>query len=132
MAVLISSIVLTIGLGVYLRTYKELYFSNFWTQSQIAFAAADSGLECALYLETHLTAPLECFGNSLVGWTPGDPAGGSFQESTYGGCVEVMIIKAPSPLLPVGITMRIESRGYNDACGSTNPRRVERGIKLEW
>ncbi|KKU81659.1 MAG: hypothetical protein UY07_C0012G0018 [Parcubacteria group bacterium GW2011_GWA1_47_8] len=147
MAVLISSIVLTIGLGVYLRTYKELLFANFWTQSQVAFAAADSGLECALYFASRPSAPVNfnCFGGNSQTWVPVSPVGAVpgvwvMPELTTpsGGCAKVTITKwtlgtGPGNIAGVGgIITRIESRGNNDACGSSNLRRVERGIKLEW
>lgn len=134
-AILFSAVALAVGVGVYTRTYKELLLSSFWKQSQIAFAAADAGLECALYWETHPGGgSATCFGNSpITTWVPGNPLGGSFQETVYGGCARVTIVKAPSPSLPLGIVMRIESRGQSDSCGAINNlRRVERGLKLEY
>lgn len=122
-AILISSVMLAVGLGVYQRTYKSIVFSSFWKQSQVAFGAADGGLECALYHEIHLISPVNCFGTVIGTWTPG--ASGNFEVSTSGGgCVNVTITKGAGTL--------IESRGYNDACGSTAPRRVERGIKMTY
>ena len=46
--VLISTIVLTIALSMYLIFYKELVLSGVGKESQIAFYAADLGIECVL------------------------------------------------------------------------------------
>ncbi|MBI3634052.1 MAG: hypothetical protein HY228_00325 [Candidatus Yonathbacteria bacterium] len=132
-AVLMASVMLSVGLGVYQRTYKELYFASFWKQAQIAFAAADSGLECAMYVDLHppiLPALPTCFGTvySIVITPPGVPGvGGEFEANTSGGCAIVTITKNSSQPFTT-----IESRGYNDVCGSTNPRRVERGLRIDY
>ncbi len=49
MAVLISSLLLSIGLSLSNILLKQLVFSTTGRESQIAFYAADSGAECALY-----------------------------------------------------------------------------------
>jgi hypothetical protein len=48
-AVLTASLVLTIGLALFNITLKEFVLSSQIRDSQFAFYAADSGLECALY-----------------------------------------------------------------------------------
>ncbi len=122
-AILVSSVILAVGFGVYQRTYKSIVFSSFWKQSQIAFGAADGGLECALYHDIHLISPVNCFEAVIATWTPG--TSGNFEVSTSGNsCVNVTITK--------GVGTLIQSRGYNDACGSTNSRRVERGIQMNY
>lgn len=125
-AILMASVMLSIGLGVYQRTYKELHFASFWKQAQIAFAAADSGLECALYVDTHAPPIPTCFGSNLnlivVSGTEK-----YFEANTSGGCALVTITK--NSLWPF---TTIKSRGYNDVCGSTNPRRVERGLRIDY
>lgn len=127
-AILMASVMLSVGLGVYQRTYKELYFASFWKQAQIAFAAADSGLECALYWDLHPATEYTCFGNASALWPTilvGTPQ--TLSMDVYGSCVIVEITKnAVSPLTT------IKSRGYNDVCGSTNPRRVERGLRIDY
>ncbi|MDD5152734.1 MAG: hypothetical protein PHS95_01900 [Candidatus Pacebacteria bacterium] len=124
-AVLVAATFLTIGIAVYQRTYKELYFASFWKQTERAFSSADGGLECALYWDISPSTPATCFGQTVSGgsWVPG--SAGSFQVDTYSGCVNVVITKDASGTHTV-------SRGYNDACGSTNPRRVERGLKIDY
>lgn len=125
-AILVSSVALAVGLGVYNRTYKELLFASYWKQTQIAFAAADSGLECALYWDAHPAAPAVCFGANITGWTPG--FAGSFSNiPVFGGCVDVTISKTAA--IPIETT--IESRGHN-TCDTTALRRVERGIGMRY
>lgn len=133
-AILIASISLAVGMGVYNRTYKELLFASFWKQTQIAFSAADSGLECALYWDLSLPVPatFSCFGNSSAAWSP--VAGvwevfGVNGTAVGGGCVRVTITK-PAPASSAASTL-IEARGYN-TCDATSPRRVERGLQVTY
>ena len=127
-AVLVASVALTVGAGVYQRTYKELIFSSFWKQTQVAFATADAGLECAMFWDLHsAAAPNYCFG-AVIPWTAGAatvPAGVNMNIAN--GCVNIVIDKNI-----VTSTTTIRARGYNDACGSTNPRRVERGLRIDY
>lgn len=125
-AILVSSVALAVGFGVYNRTYKELLFASFWKQTQIAFSSADAGLECALYYELHTTvSPVTCFTKTIepATWTPGNltTAGGFDLDVPSGGCVNIRIF------MNAGATTTA-ARGYNDACNSTNPRRVEREL----
>lgn len=120
-AILVSSVALAVGFGVYNRTYKELLFASFWKQTQIAFSSADAGLECALYWELHQTSPASCFGSVIptTTWTPGEAK--NFDLVVPGaGCVNINIS------LIAGATTTV-ARGYN-TCDTTNPRRVERGL----
>lgn len=50
-AILVTSILLSAGLGISNIIYKELLLSAIGKQSAIAFYAADTGAECALYWE---------------------------------------------------------------------------------
>ncbi|MBI5798522.1 MAG: hypothetical protein HZB10_01145 [Candidatus Yonathbacteria bacterium] len=125
-ALMISSVVLAVGAGVYNRTYKALIISSFWKQAQVAFAAADSGLECALYWDKVGSGSPSCFGATISGWTPGS-AGGFSNIAVAGGCVTVTITK-PSPS---GATTRIESRGRN-TCDATVLRSVERAVGVDY
>lgn len=124
-AILVSSVVLAIGLGVYNRTYKELVFASFWKHAQTAFSAADSGLECAIYWDTHQAAAASCFGSTVTGWNPLSNVTTTFTISTP-VCVTVEITKnAAYPFTT------IRSRGYN-TCTTTDPRRVERGLRIDY
>lgn len=50
-AVLVSSIILLIGMGMFRISIKETVLSSTARESTMAFFAADSGMECALYAE---------------------------------------------------------------------------------
>ena len=140
-AVLMTSVVLSVGMGIYQRTYKSLVFSSYWQQTQIAFASADAGFECALYLDTHAgsaTPPTQCFGQD-ISWTPGEatlPEGVDIAMPS-GGCVNIQITKTSVPVEPPTdpatfyTATHIEARGYN-TCDKTNSRRVERGLKIDY
>ncbi len=158
MAVMMASIMLSVGLGVYQRTYKQLVFASYWKQTQIAFAAADGGLECALYWDLHpasgsvyfatstsSTLPasnqISCFtlNNSITGTLITTTLGVStFSSTSSGGCVNVTVTKPYTDLVAPFTTYstRIESRGYNVSCtvlnAGTNPRVVERALSINY
>ncbi|MDP1624899.1 MAG: hypothetical protein Q8L64_03945 [bacterium] len=48
-AVLTSSVLLSIGLSIFNLTIKEIVLSSSGRESQFAFYAADTGIECAFY-----------------------------------------------------------------------------------
>lgn len=51
-AVLLVSVVLTVSLGIFNITYRQLVLSSLASESEIAFAAADSARNCALYWDS--------------------------------------------------------------------------------
>ena len=129
-AILMSTVVFVVGVGVYQRTYKELLFSSMWRQTQVAFSAADSGLECAIYRDLH-PASTSCFGTAFA-WTPVNPGTWySLDHAVGSGCVGITVTKTFNATLGRTITT-VDARGYNDACNSTNPRRVERGLRITY
>lgn len=91
-SVLVASVALAVGLGVYQRTYKELYFSSFWKQTQIAASAADSGLECANYWNLHPSVTPECFETSIPGLVA---SGGGGATYTYSGFLSFLSNPVP-------------------------------------
>jgi hypothetical protein len=130
-AVLVSSVALAVGLGVYNRTYKELLFASFWKQTQVAFAAADGGLECALYWDLHQApSPVSCFGNTVLlsdgtSWNPSANVA-VLLDITTPICATIEVTK--NAIAPNTI---IKARGYN-SCNNTDPRRVERGLQVDY
>lgn len=128
-SLIVSTVVLAVGFGVYQRTYKEVLLSSMWRQTQIAFGAADAGLECAIYWDLHPGAK-SCFGTSFTWNIPNDGAWypPSVSLAPDGNCVLLRAMKAPgSPIVTT-----IESRGRNGVCGSSNPKLVERGLKITY
>jgi len=144
-SVLISSLVLSIGLGMFNITLKELILSSSSRESQLAFYAADTGGECALYwdikggtfatstilgasgilcLESDITTnTIDSSPNSWIVSITDTTSYAKFRVNfTNGACAEVTVNKdftAPQTT--------IESRGYN-TCDLTDIRRVERGL----
>lgn len=130
-AILMSSVALAVGFGVYNRTYKELLFASFWKQTQIAFSAADSGLECMLYWQLHPSTgspagSAQCFGPTVPGWTPPNATTGSIDiDVPGGGCANVTVAWDGAKNATTTV-----AHGYNNSCATkgTNPRTVERGL----
>lgn len=158
-AILMASVMLTVGLGVYQRTYKEIYFASFWKQTQRAFSRADIGLECALYRDLHPpTAPapagsvwfatstppvpvppssFNCGGGSVsTSLSPSISSNGYMYATTtfpsigFSQGFKVEVVKITN--ITVGTTTtKIISRGYN-ASYLSGSRVVERGLKIEY
>jgi len=148
-SVLISGLVLTMGLGIFNIALKELILSSASRDSQLAFYAADTGTECALYWDikksSFATTSLPtasgifCLGSDVTGlpqWntsfmgSPGLETGSitnfriNFYESP--ACADIMITKDFT--IPETV---IESRGYN-TCDVDSTKRLERGMKVSY
>ncbi|MEK7075414.1 MAG: pilus assembly PilX N-terminal domain-containing protein [Patescibacteria group bacterium] len=131
MATVISSLLLSIGISIYNITLKELILSSYGRNSQFAFYAADTGLECALYwnikkdaFSTTTPSTIECDGKTIenVGGGPISTFNINFSPEPF--CATVTVDKSGSRTI-------IESRGYN-TCNVDNPRRVERGMRITY
>ncbi|MEK9175515.1 MAG: hypothetical protein AAB795_02875 [Patescibacteria group bacterium] len=78
LAVLVSSIALSVGIGIFSLLFSEIEISGSAKDSVIAFYAADSGLECALYWEllenkdTSISSPFSMTGESPIPITCND------------------------------------------------------------
>ncbi len=135
-AVTISSILLAIALGVSNIALKEVKFGTSARETNNAFFAADTGVECALIHDKSggslFVSPgspiLNCNNTSISTaetpagfWTFVVPGIGEDSQS----CASVTVDKTASPVTTV------ISKGYNigDAsCSSTNPNRIEREL----
>ena len=49
LSLIVTSILLTVGIGVSAVAFREIQLSSFGNQSEIAFYAAETGLECGMY-----------------------------------------------------------------------------------
>ncbi|MDP3902269.1 MAG: hypothetical protein Q8Q21_01645 [bacterium] len=151
-AVLATSIILSISLGVFDVITKEIKLASLGRESQIAFYAADAGIECAFYWEIrHPNYNISAFAETDNGqeitcgiwddkpWSPPDKVGKSVKSTFYlplgdTSCAEVEVDKSKTSETGETITT-ITSRGYNvpfdgTKCGTDSARRVERAIKL--
>jgi len=136
---LIASVLLTIGLGIGAIVLKEVELSAIGKQSQIAFFAADTGAECALYwnspengdqFKVNADGAITCANMSFSGRGSGGAnigGGGSDPYSNFtltfidGACAEVEVEKREE-------TTVIISRGFNICDG--NLKRVERALRV--
>lgn len=148
---LIGSLLLAIGIAIFNISIKELSLSTTGRESQFAFYAADTGVECALYWDirggafatsTASNPPTEgvmCNGQDLRSNTDGvdneweilsidnQSATTRFKlffdpDDLSKPCVEVKVIKTRDE----GI---IEARGQNKCSGNPSSR-TERGIRV--
>ena len=135
-AVLISSLLLSIGLAIFNITLKEFLLSSAARDSQFAFYAADTGIECAIFwdiqgnaFDPSTASDIECAGQSIagVGGVGFDtPSIFSIDLAPLPYCATVSVTKEESPRRTI-----IESKGYN-TCDTGNPRRVERAIRATY
>ncbi len=139
MSVLISSILLTLGYEIYNLAVKEVELSSSGRESQFAFFAADTGIECALYLDSKLDGfatssaltEVACgtATSTLTRVTVEDDYITTFAFSLGSGtntqCVDVRVTRE-DPRRTI-----IESFGHN-TCELDNPRRLERAIRVTY
>ncbi len=140
LSIVIAALVLSIGISILNITIKEQVLTASGRDSQIAFNAADSGMECVLYwdlkdtvvnpFDTYNVGPdITCNGGSVT-QTIQDFGGSNIaRESTVDlspapGCVTVTITK-------IAGQTTIRSRGHN-TCVASDPRRIERGIQTTY
>ncbi len=159
LAVLISSVLLTLGLAIFSITIRQLLLSTTARDSQFAFYAADAGAECALYWDlqhsafsTTTSSNINCNydgsntsnqnmpvgGNSQVGgsgWDKPSTFALTFFPDSYCAVVSVTKHNAGTQASPI-IQTTIDSRGYNfgtkssTTCSSADPRRLERAVRV--
>ncbi len=131
LAMLISSIILSMSVGISVFIIRELLVSAMGRESQIAFFAADSGVECALYWDlkqnsfaTSSTHVISCAGSSPI---VGGVSGISNFDLTFtnGACVHVKVDKT------VTLSTTIDSAGHN-TCNLNDPNRVERTLRVRY
>ncbi len=138
-AVIVMGTLLLIATGIVSLAVRQALISASGRESQNAFYAADTGIECVLYWDVQNPAGISAFSTS-TGSTifcnrdadnPGNQwvVGGSytsvinrinFLPDPY--CAIVTVIKGVD-----GSTV-VESLGYN-TCDPSNPRRVERAVR---
>lgn len=150
-SVLISSLLVVIGLSILNLTLKELTISTSGRESQIAFYAANSGIECALYWDLNLkgnwsrsafastadpieidsakSVPAVCNGVTVNSDTSATTIFRFYVNNQSGNepCVDVIVKKIPDSPTTNKMTTIIESRGVN-ICDDVG-RRTERGLE---
>ena len=152
-AVTITAALILVSLAILNFALKQKGLSNASRDSQAAFYAADSGIECALYWDLKNTG-VSAFATSTAAtnvncnnksvpvtkvWNAGTGYGTSTLSFDFSSadtyCATVSIVKRYSG---GNLTTRIESRGYNvgtasgGACTSNKARRVERAVLVTY
>jgi hypothetical protein len=151
-AVIVSSLILALGLGIVAITMKEVKLSGAGRDSQLAFYSADSGLECAMYWDlrgdffatSSDSSPQGIKCNKLATTTTILPSGANSATSTFRMCMGIKgavgseVCDDTKPCADVAVskvtesgttTTAIDSRGYN-SCDANNQRRLERGYRV--
>jgi len=143
-AIVITASLLLISTGMVNLALRQAFLTSSSRESQFAFYAADTGIECALYWDvrnpnysafaTSTMSTIHC-NEDVLNQNPTNPTpaivGGEsapsftikFLPDPY--CAIVTVTKFDN-----GAT-QIESKGYN-TCDSTNPNRVERAVKVTY
>src|SRR3990167_856492 len=152
-AVTVTGILVLVSFAVISLAIRQLSISSISRDSQAAFYAADSGIECALYWDLKNTG-VSAFATSTAAtnvncnnksvpvtkvWNAGTGYGTSTLSFDFSSadtyCATVSIVKRYSG---GNLTTRIESRGYNvgtasgGACTSNKARRVERAVLVTY
>jgi len=163
-AVIVSTLVLAVGGSIINIALKQVILSGVGRESQYAFYAANTGIECALYWDIagvgSGNAPAfatstgfspagnaACAGTTNIydeddaKWDVTAGSNANVTESYFrldnfsdvtgpvGYCADVRVFKEMIGNQVASTT--IESRGYN-TCDSTNPRRIERGLEMNY
>lgn len=140
MAVIITSVLLIISVGIISIAVKQAQLATASRDSQRAFYAADSALECALYWD--LKNPgTSAFG---VGASPGTPITCNNQTvggNAVGGVTSVTLTYTDTAciLAELDVTKKtavspktiIRAFGYS-SCSNTDPRRVQRTLSVQY
>jgi len=125
---LIVSITLSISLGVYNLLIGEIILSGTGRDSQLAFYAADAGVECALYWDIQQGAFSTSTANNITCAGESKTVGGGLSSAftlafENGSCVTVTVEKGQSQTT-------ITSQGQNTC--DMNPRTVQRGLQVTY
>lgn len=135
-AIAITATLLLVSSGIVSVAVKEAFLSASARESQHAFYAADTGIECAIFwdvrnggagvsaFDTETSTDITCNGSDpqSVGGSSVSTFTFDFESTGNPYCAVVTITKSG------GLTT-IESRGYN-TCDPLNNRRVERAIRV--
>jgi len=130
---LLISVVLVVGLGVFDIILGEIILSIAGRESQKSLYAADSGIECALYWDLKQSSfnsssyTINCAGKQIQG---GMVASTTTFDLTFdnNACAIVNVNKA-NPIQTVIVSRGYNMSGESGLCNSTNPKKVERAMR---
>lgn len=137
-AMVVMGTILLVATGIVNLALKQSLVSSSGRESQYAFYAADTGIECALYWDvqnpsgisafsTSTGSNITCTGSSFsVGGNPISTFSFTLTPDPY--CATVTVTKT---YIGSVLWTTIESKGYN-TCSITSPRRVERAVRVKY
>ena len=141
-SIVVMGTILLVATGIVNLAVRQALISASGRESQLAFYAADSGIECALYWDVQNPSGISAFATSTSssitcnGILATVGGGGnsnptsifSFTLTPDPYCVTAAVTK-----VYFGSVLRttIESKGYN-TCDLSNPRRVERAVRTTY
>ncbi|MGE5541073.1 MAG: hypothetical protein ACM3TU_02190 [Bacillota bacterium] len=154
-AVILSSVVLTVALALLDISYKQVILASSAKQSHIAFYSADSAMECALYWDQQKNAfsyTASSYVTSSSGFSCADQNGNeqtivisppsySGNASNVSGSTRTTIFSIPCTGggNQAKVQVNKQSNGTTDifatgysTCSLTDPRRIERGLKIHY
>jgi Tfp pilus assembly protein PilV len=149
-SVVLTSVVLTVALALLDITYKQVLLASSAKQSQTAFYLADSAMECALYWDQQVDAFDYTATSYLTNGITCSDSGGNVQtiipnnapnSSTVAGSTRTTVINIPCQSGGTQGTVTITKTNTNtttlyangySACSATDPRRIERGVKVSY
>lgn len=129
LSLIVTSILLVVGLGVSGVAFREIQLSSFGNQSEIAFYAAETGLECGMYWDkVMIDASILNDGDS--GNDESQAALSSFINDGSGGPIRSMSCLgagvAPSSLISLlGDTAEFDLGSGNAPCAKVEVKKVE-------
>lgn len=160
LAALAASIALTLGTSIFNISTKQVKLSGIGRDSHIAFYAADTAAECALYWDMRFgyfgtstppnpPATYVCDGQQII--DTGRPAPGNpspypytiaFQIETNSHCANVSVLKCDGPIssagvcthAPPGIRTLVHADGFNTTCANiaTLESALQRSVELSY
>lgn len=101
-ALLLSSVVLALAFGIFNILLKELVLTSSARDSQIAFYAADSGVECALYWDTHSEIGKDAQGSFATSSFSVASNGSTFRSGNINTTTGAPIPKSPDAVRCMG------------------------------
>ncbi len=137
-AVILASVALAIGAALLDIATKQVILSSSAKQSQVAFYNADRALECALYWDqkqnafdyTSPVSEVSCAGASSTVLSTGSGATRTRSFTVTCGSPGTALASTTIFKASDGSTF-IYSSGFN-TCDASNPRRIERGLKVTY
>lgn len=143
-AILLATVAVTIGAMLLDISYKQVVLASNAKQSQFAFYSADAALECALYYDqrfnafsfsgtTYNASNIECGNVAVANFVRSGQTGSGYSrhvKTTFniqcptGGSIALVTVYKY-----VTASTTIYANGYS-TCSDTDPRRVERGLKV--